>query len=155
MGCGLRYDCAPSLADTNGLGGLAYELPDDIVKGNEDKIDIKGGTLLNLRGLRIGQGDRLEKSLPDAVPEWVQTRGKPNGPPSRSSRRLQNLYKIGTRNVLVLRIVGPDGATSKTEQELSDSVFGTFGDPVNLHTQYAKCSHDQLIFDMANDTACL
>jgi hypothetical protein len=49
-------------------------------------------------------------------------------------------------NVLILRITANDAAASASRSELSDSVFGTYGDPVNLATQYDACSYGKKTF---------
>jgi len=53
-------------------------------------------------------------------------------------------YEDKEKTVLVVRVIATDGATTATEAELSDSVFGTDGDPVNLKSQYEACSHDKM-----------
>jgi len=53
----------------------------------------------------------------------------------------------GVRRVLVVRIIAADGQTTFTEQQLSNAVFGTSGDPVNLKSQYSACSYNQLRFE--------
>ena len=63
------------------------------------------------------------------------------------SRRLST--SIGTRSVLVV-LVNADGVSpSRSEAQVSDDVFGTNGDAVNLVGQYLSCSHNQLNFTMA------
>ncbi|MEM1154282.1 MAG: hypothetical protein AAGI44_09080, partial [Pseudomonadota bacterium] len=49
-------------------------------------------------------------------------------------------------NVLVLRITTADSAPTPSASQLSDSVFGTYGDPVNLVSQYAACSYGKKTF---------
>ena len=46
-----------------------------------------------------------------------------------------------------------DAETTANKAELSDGVFGTNGDPVNLKSQYKECSHNQLIFNPVPDSA--
>ena len=65
-----------------------------------------------------------------------------------NSRRLTT----GTKTVLVVRVVANDSSTTASAAQLSDSVFGTNGDLVNLKTQYAACSHNQLQFQPATGT---
>ena len=48
--------------------------------------------------------------------------------------------------VLVLHITALDSQTSASPSQLSDSVFGTYGDPVNLVSQYRACSYGQKTF---------
>jgi len=63
----------------------------------------------------------------------------------RAAGNLRRL-KTSTRKVLAVRVVAADGAYNYTEAKLSDKVFGTDGDPVNLKSQTAACSYDQLQF---------
>jgi hypothetical protein len=53
----------------------------------------------------------------------------------------------GTKTVLVIRAVAADSATTASEETLSDDVFGTLGDAVNLKSQYSQCSDGQLQFE--------
>jgi hypothetical protein len=46
--------------------------------------------------------------------------------------------------VLVVRIVGPDAATSASVADLSNYVFGGSGDVHNMRSQYYACSQGQL-----------
>jgi hypothetical protein len=46
----------------------------------------------------------------------------------------------GTRSVLAVKVIAADGAYSFDEATLSDEVFGSSGDPVNLVSQYKACS---------------
>lgn len=50
------------------------------------------------------------------------------------------------KSVLVVRVIAPDAQTSLNMSQLSDSVFGTSGDPVNLASQFSACSYGQLNF---------
>ncbi len=63
------------------------------------------------------------------------------------SRR--KLAVTGTKTMLALRVIAPDSSTSSSEALISDSWYGTNGDPVNLKSQYAACSYDQLIMNPA------
>jgi hypothetical protein len=53
----------------------------------------------------------------------------------------------GTKTVLVIRAVAYDSATTASEEALADDIFGTYGDIVNLKTQYNQCSDGQLQFE--------
>ena len=54
--------------------------------------------------------------------------------------------------MLVVRVIAYNGSTSASDTALSNSVFGNDVDPVNLSSQYAACSHNQLEFVKAADT---
>jgi len=65
---------------------------------------------------------------------------------SSSSRRS---LMTGDRTVLVIQGIAGDttiGTDIPTKEELSDSIFGTSGDPFNLKSQYTACSYGQLNF---------
>jgi hypothetical protein len=64
---------------------------------------------------------------------------------------VERRLKSGTKKVLVVRIAASDKGASMSAAELSDSVFGTSGDKVNLRTQYLACSHNQLDLQPADD----
>jgi hypothetical protein len=60
---------------------------------------------------------------------------------------LNRRLRTGTKRVLVLRAVAFDSSTTASEAELSDDIFGTSGDAINLRNQYRACSDGQLIFE--------
>jgi hypothetical protein len=45
----------------------------------------------------------------------------------------------GTKRVLVIHAVSADRATIASKSKLSEDIFGTNGDPVNLKSQYNQC----------------
>lgn len=59
----------------------------------------------------------------------------------------RNLQQQVTRDVLVIRIQAANVETTRNEVELSNQVFGTSGDPLNMRSQYAACSYDQMRFN--------
>jgi hypothetical protein len=52
----------------------------------------------------------------------------------------------GTKRVLVIRAIAADQSTTASESTLSDDIFGTLGDAVNLRSQYSQCSDGKLQF---------
>lgn len=59
----------------------------------------------------------------------------------------------GTKTTLVLRAIDAIGvSTSASESVLSDEVFGTGEDPVNLKSQYEACSYNQVTFEAATSS---
>lgn len=58
----------------------------------------------------------------------------------------RNLVDV-VKKVLVLRIEAADKATTASESELSDDIFGTDGDLLNLKSQFNACSYGQLQFE--------
>ena len=65
-----------------------------------------------------------------------------------SVRRLA--VSMGTKTVLAIRVIASDKSTSSTENTISDKIFGTSGDSMNMKSQYAACSYNQLIFQPFN-----
>ena len=87
--------------------------------------------------------------IPTSTDDEITTLSPADATPQRhlvtkrhSSRKLQT----GTRSVLAVRVIAADGEYGFSEAELSDKVFGTDGDQVNLKSQTAACSFDQLNF---------
>jgi hypothetical protein len=54
--------------------------------------------------------------------------------------------------VLVVRVQANDKTTSFSEAQLSDSIFGTNGDQVNLKERFASCSYDELTMEPYSGT---
>jgi hypothetical protein len=115
---------------------------------SSDKIDVKGKNLSKMNERNNGPfrrnllGDYVERT-----PEQER-----NLAALRSSRML----RTGTKTVLAVRIIVNDGAYSWTDQTgLSNDVFGNGVDTVNLKSQYAACSYNQLIFEKAPDRSML
>jgi hypothetical protein len=67
-----------------------------------------------------------------------------NGRYLRNSNE-RNLQTV-TKTVLVIRAIASDRSTTSSESVLSDDIFGTSGDAVNLKSQYAECSDGKLQF---------
>jgi hypothetical protein len=113
-----------------------------------DKIDVKGKNLSKMNEKNNGPfrrnllGDDVERT-----PEQER-----NLDVLRSIRML----RTGTKTVLAVRVIVNDGAYSWAGQTgLSNDVFGNGVDPVNLKSQYAACSYNQLIFEKAPDRSML
>ena len=53
--------------------------------------------------------------------------------------------------MLAVRVIAANAEYGFPEADLSNYVFGTNGDTVNLKSQYAACSHGQLNFNPAAD----
>jgi hypothetical protein len=70
---------------------------------------------------------------------------------SRNSRRSGK--SLGSKSVIVVRVIANDKASFYTSKQLANKVFGLYGDPVNLASQYAACSHKRLTFHPANHSA--
>jgi hypothetical protein len=94
-----------------------------------------------------------ETTTIDETTGEIDTAGMPPGLAKKLAKRNRKLaVTTGDRSVLVVRVEAGDGInTSASKATLSDSVFGTNGDPVNLKSQYSACSHNQLRFKAADN----
>lgn len=128
---------------------FAVDLPDSVSEYTEE-LD-EGSLYASIprgRLARLGAGDRV------VVPEGASVKLSTVEPEKKSSVRRQRSpqgrrlaqRKIGTSTVLVIRVVAADASTSLSRSELSNRVFGTSGDKVNLASVYEDCSASKLKF---------
>jgi len=68
---------------------------------------------------------------------------------SAASNRKISPY-IGNKTMLALRVIAADAETTMSEAQISDGWFGTYGDPVNLKSQYSACSYGKLVCNPYN-----
>jgi len=62
-----------------------------------------------------------------------------------NQRRLQNGGTVGTKPVLVVKIIDVNGRqVSDPPAQISDDIFGTSGDSINVVSQFSACSMDKL-----------
>lgn len=106
-----------------------YNLPQDIVQNLES-----GGSVLSIAGATVtSAGINVPVGAAASIlPTEIETSPIGSG----------NVNK----KVLVVRVKTSVDRTTATPSQLSDSVFGTSGDPVNLSSQYAACTHGKLTF---------
>lgn len=82
----------------------------------------------------------------DAHPDSLTIEAK-----SKDNRR--KLF-TGTKSFLALRVEAAfDVSTTSSESEISDSWFGTNGDPMNFKSQMEACSYNQFLVDPAAGAA--
>ena len=84
----------------------------------------------------------------------IVTLGSPNANPvfgrrANGERPGNTQRRLATKSMLVLRVNAQDSSPTHTAAQLSDKVFGTDGDLVNLKSQYWACSDGQLDFQPA------
>ena len=118
--------------------GNSYRVPvtEDWIEEKMASGELKSGvTKLDVTGASFDQTTRV-LTLPSGPPGLV----------NRANRERNLATVTGDKTVLVVRVIAADGQTTPDESFLSDSVFGTSGDPVNLKSQYAACSADKLNF---------
>ncbi len=127
------------------------------LKSGRDKVGIPAGSVfssdgtVNVKGKNLSKINKLKNGFvrrnllgDDAEPHEQEH----NLDALQFSRKLQT----GTRRVLAVRVIVNDGTYSHADQTgLSNDVFGNGIDPVNLKSQYAACSYNQLVFEKSLD----
>lgn len=136
-----EWFCELDQVDNNGKRGKIVPFSEKKFKKNEKIPGEKGkrfeSGVTTLHGdVTIKNGKLFIKGNPSF--------GRRNN--NANKNRGRHLSSTGDKNVLVLRVQALDGATSSSEDELTDNIFGTFGDVFNLKTGYIGCSYDQLKF---------
>eukprot|EP00980_Cylindrotheca_fusiformis_P015406 scaffold4335_cov119-Cylindrotheca_fusiformis.AAC.9 len=88
----------------------------------------------------------------DAPPKLVNSVVVVEESVRRNRRRLATRNKAsGIKTVLVVRVQATNRATTKSEAELADDIFGDQGDVNNLRSQYSACSFNKFIISKAKD----
>lgn len=133
-------------------GGI-YELTN--IDANWRDVDAKGKFFSGRKRGKIREGTKISGGkfdLGGGKPEFLDVAPSKRGLEEDKNQGHRNLATTtGAKNVLAVRGIASDAQITSTEDELSDSVFGTFGNAVNLKSQMEDCSYDQLNIAMADD----
>jgi hypothetical protein len=128
-------------------------------------IDVKNGTIdlrnqpLNATAIVVvsdwhhrHDDDNKKQQYTSRQPPPPHSR-QPNLRPRRQLQSSSSSNSIGTRTVLVVRVILEDAMYNyATPTDLSNDVFGNDGaDNNNLKSQYAACSSNQLLFEKSPD----
>jgi hypothetical protein len=132
------WDCKLHPNDADEIDGIfvSFEglcLPANAKDNNGNKL-MSGESTLFAEGIQLKRGQAKARLPDDATPKFGR----------RPSRPRNLAQTTGTKNVLVVRVKGADKNTTSSMAEISNSVFGTDGDPVNLKSQFAACSFGQV-----------
>ena len=138
----IQIDGLPDEIKAKAKSGSTTLLP-----GSSAKINNKSGRLHIPPGAQVSTGYRKKaknKGKRQSTPGGGRPDGVGGGPPN--DRRLAPA--IGERPTIVVYVSNNGGAETPTYSKaiLSNRVFGTDGDPVNLRSQYAACSADAVDF---------
>lgn len=110
-----------------------------------------GNTEIALTGRVEGGKLKLKKLPQDKGKADKEGNGNGNGlAKGKNKRSLEEDRRrlvTGQKTVLALRVVAPDSSTTSSEATISDEIFGTSGDIINLSTQYDACSYGKLTFE--------
>jgi hypothetical protein len=104
-------------------------------------LHVPGATIMNARlyippGSNVVFGELLENQNNEGGRKLVNTADLASGGVSRT--------------VIAVRIIASDTATTSSAAEISDKIFGTDGDRVNLKTRYAACSYGEITIEPFN-----
>ena len=103
------------------------------MRGAKDQVIAPPGTKI-----------KLSKERPKS--KHNPNRRRRRRPSDTSNSRRLNVRKVGTSTVLVLRVSAADRSSTLSAKEISDRIFGTDGDKVNLVSLYNDCSASKLKF---------
>ena len=126
--------------------GITYTVKGNGIHKGWIKERVKDGSLVSGESvLSFPAGtsrDSIKSEITTPSPPGLEKKKK-NG------RNLAIVQEQDSRSVLVVRVSALDAATTGDAASLSDSVFGTSGDPVNLRSQYQACSYNKFNFNPA------
>jgi hypothetical protein len=132
--------------EMKGQDGAGFLKIKNTPPGWEEKLKNRSGEFTLLADSLL-DGDELVLPENANVNAILAPRGAGNN--NGNGRRLARV--VGDKSVLVVRVIAQDFSTSSSVSDLSDNVFGTNGDPVNLKSQYEDCSYNKLRFNPTQD----
>lgn len=139
----------------------------DAIKNDMPRLVVRGGKITGSTLILPDHNskDDLKKTNVDAdedysdspqettlyQPTSMEWQPQPSNGVRRRHLRQLAVNQFGTKRVLVFRITGTHNRVTKSptasSSVVSDAVFGTVSDSVNLRSQYSACSYNQI--DMA------
>jgi hypothetical protein len=133
-----KWDCELDPVDADGIEGIFMSFEGLNLQSNATDSDsrplISGESTLFANGIEINHGQAKARFPKGARPAY-----------GRRPHKHRHLATVtGTKPVLAVRVIGADTSTTASMVEISDSIFGTAGDPVNLKSQFAACSFNKL-----------
>ena len=141
----LMWTCELDQEDAFGMKGIfvsieGIDLPPNSKGHNEEPL-LSGESTLFANGIELSHGKAKAKLPNGAIPSF-----------GRRPHKHRHLATVtGNKPVLAVRVIGADSSTTASMTEISDSIFGTNGDPVNLKSQFASCSFNKLNITPAQD----
>ena len=111
------------------------------------KINGSTGRLTIPTGADITTGYQEQRGQRPITPGGPEDTGKPEGV-GQGQGQGRRLAATGSKETIVVYVNNNGGAqiTTLSKSTLSDRVFGTGGDPVNLRSQYSECSDSAIDF---------
>jgi len=142
---------------TSTHAGLLLEFDMDESQTKEMKHMIKKSevvpskSMMNIKGMKINKKIHIPPGLlmKDKISKQKNNnvkKAKKNNPKQLRSLQETNYgTKIGDRKTLVVRVTDVNGKVIDNATEVSDNVFGTYGDAVTLKSQIEGCSMNRTI----------
>jgi hypothetical protein len=118
----------------------------------EDSKVISGKTTFQASGTEILPNGKLlipsnsKRQFGSAPPRGPGSNIGNGGGDSDNTNRKRGLQAV-QKTVLAVRINAPDVSTTPDVADISDSIFGTTGDSINLKERFDSCSYGQLTFE--------
>lgn len=154
-----RWDCELMGNDAINAGTRFVEIEGleaghltDVTSGSST-LFANGATISNGK-LVVPYGAKMEFGTIEprgpAAQKYMEAREDAMSDPTNNGRRL--LASVNEQLVLAVRIVAPDSTTTASLDTISDKVFGTSGDPINLSERYKSCSYGEVIMKPYSST---
>ena len=130
------FQCILEFSDANGKSNMAVPIKLDDVQKQSLKNMVKTGNLISdVSTLKFSNGIKINENGVFIPPGLEIELGE-----RHHLRNLATAVK-GDKTILVVKVTDAVGkARPETIRTISDDVFGTFGDPVNLKSQMLGCS---------------
>ena len=140
-----QFECEMDPEDANGHYGLSFPIQATQAQ-NQMMISmlqsgdlVSGYSTLLLPGSEIGTGGFEEGVFLPSGHEI--SLGKKN---SHAQGHRHLAVVTGNKPILAVKVNAPDKIVAATPEEISDDIFGTYGDPVNMKSQFFACSFGKL-----------
>ena len=136
-----QFECEIDASDANGVSGMSYPIQAEqgqnqalLAKLKRGEL-VSGESLLDLPNVVLSMDKKIV--LPPGLEVRVTT-------PAGANRRKLAVV-TGNKPILAVKVFDVNNlAHPHTPAQMSDNIFGTNGDPVNLASQLNACSMDQL-----------
>ena len=135
------FECELDADDSNGISGIFLPLQGEPAQMQVLQDKFRNGELISGESTLDMPVSFSENSNGIEMPPGQLV--KVNTPAANQRRR--KLSQTGDKPILVVKVTDVDGlARAESPAQISDDVFGTSGDPVNLKSQLYGCSMETL-----------
>ena len=137
----------------NAQAGMVDFDQQQIEELNNDPNIRSGQTTLLIDGTEITEDKKLKLPKGTSITKHLGKKENHQDNGNRSGHRYHNrdLNAVTTPDapykVLAIRVIANDAATTASKNQLSDDIFGTGNDQINLASRFNDCSYGQLQFE--------